>query len=340
MKSWVKWRKCCRLSMSQRGERKHFRRSLLKKRCCVFWSVAHSAQPFIKLCMLTSIWPYADLNSQATFCMLAHWARYIHMYMGVQVHSQVSIYLYAPLETILVKACKTAPQWDCSLTSTLTQLEAICLWLLDMLLQHLCSNVHVAHLVIPPSNTIPSLILQELKLVLQSENKQLAIRYAQLRAGVQVWLVHTCTSWWAVVCRTTSGTLAAVGSAHLLWLTSGCVRPSHFLQATYCFLCMRSPLSTCYLQLWMWRNMQLWQLCRIPLTILLHSQCSLDVYMCLFFDSVRQAARLYDRLPHYEMDQQSFIVASMGMLQCVYHCWCACTHVSQSRDQGPGDKQM
>ena len=95
IKSWVKWRKCCRPSMSQRGEKKHFRRSLLKKRCCVFWSVAHSAQPLIKLCMLTSTRPYAVLNSQATFCLLAHWARYVHTYMGVQSASAfTSSYLF------------------------------------------------------------------------------------------------------------------------------------------------------------------------------------------------------------------------------------------------------
>ena len=38
--------------------------------------------------------------------------------------------------------------------------------------------------------------------------------------------------------------------------------------------------------------------------------------MCVCLHPVRQAARLYASVPHYEMDQQSFIVASMGMLLC------------------------
>ena len=42
-------------------------------------------------------------------------------------------------------------------------------------------------------------MLQDLKLVLQAENKQLAIRYAQLRAGLQVRLTHTVS--WCVPCR-------------------------------------------------------------------------------------------------------------------------------------------
>lgn len=43
-KSWVKWGKWRKPSMSPRGERRHFRWSLLKRRCCVYWYIVHSAQ--------------------------------------------------------------------------------------------------------------------------------------------------------------------------------------------------------------------------------------------------------------------------------------------------------
>lgn len=57
-------------------------------------------------------------------------------------------------------------------------------------------------------------MLQDLKLVLQAENKQLAIRYAQLRAGLQVRPAHTGDKLvsWCVPCRQwyTSGSLSNI----------------------------------------------------------------------------------------------------------------------------------